>query len=65
MALVEQPTAERIGLNWVLRQLCPISPYGKLLKTRMKAAGPGCESWLTNEWDLVAGLLAEWQPDLL
>lgn len=65
MAFVEQPTAERIGLNWVLRQLSPFSPYGKLLKARMKAAGPGCESWLRKEWDLVAGLLADWQPDLL
>ena len=65
MAFIEQPTAERIGLNWVLGQLCPLSPYGKLLKARMKAVGPGCESWLLKEWAYVAGLLAEWQPDLL
>lgn len=65
MAFVEQATAERIGLNWVLRQLCPLSPYGKLQKSKIQAAGPGCEDWLTKEWVLLAALLAEWQEDLL
>jgi len=65
MVFVEQATAERIGLNWVLRQLCPISPYGKLQKSKIKAAVPGCEDWLSKEWVLLAALLVEWQEELM
>lgn len=64
MAFIEQATAERIGLNWVLGKLHPLSPYGKLLKARMATAGPGCEEWLAAEWRLVSGLLGQWQQDI-
>lgn len=65
MPYIDDATANRIGLNWVLGELRPLSPYGRLLKGRMKLAGPGCEEWLAVEWQLVADLFAEWQPDLL
>ena len=37
----------------VLGELRP-QPLGKLLKARMRLAGPGCEEWLAAEWRLVA-----------
>jgi DNA mismatch repair protein MutS2 len=65
MAFIDDATADRIGLNWVLGELRPLSPYGKLLKARMRLAGPGCEGWLAGEWQLVANLLAQWRQDLI
>lgn len=65
MAFIDDATADRIGLNWVLGELRPLSPYGKLLKARMRLAGPGCEEWLAAEWRLVADVLAQWRQDLI
>lgn len=65
MTAISETTAEKIGLNWVLGQLEPISPYGVHLKQRMRLARPGCESWLAKEWDSVVRLLQEPDQELL
>lgn len=57
MAFIEEFAAEKIGLDWILAELRPLSPYGKREKSRLKARGPGGENWLRAEWSLVAGLL--------
>lgn len=64
MDFIDEATAQRTGLSWVLQELAPHSPYGKLLKSRIKAVGPGAESWLRAEWAAIAALGAE-NPDQL
>lgn len=51
---VTEKTAVKIGLSWVLSAIKPLSPYGKQLKSGLKARQPGCEAALSREWSLVA-----------
>lgn len=59
MKFIKRKAADKIGLSWVLGKVRPFSPYGKHLKSRLKARGPGCELWLSREWSLVASFAGE------
>lgn len=65
MRFITEDAADSIGFSWVLRKLKPQSPYGKHMKARMKALGPGCEDYLAKEWALTAAFAKEEQGELI
>lgn len=58
MNFIDDASAERIGLTRIRQRLQPLSPYGRLLKSRMPVFLPGCEELVRAEWALVHGVLA-------
>ena len=57
MNFIDDASAERIGLTRIRQRLQPLSPYGRLLKSRMPVFLPGCEElvgrngrWCTASW---------------
>lgn len=57
MTFADESTCLRIGLDKVMSSLRPLSPFGKLMKERMKVYGPQCIDQVQREWDMVESLL--------
>lgn len=57
MAFTDESTSLRTGFDNLLRRLCPFSPYGKLMKERMRIFSSAQAEPLKAEWNLIESLL--------
>lgn len=58
---IDQASRRRVGLDWVMERLHPLSCYGLRRRERMPVYLPGCEAQLNREWDRLVRLLALWE----
>lgn len=57
MVFADESTSSRIGLDKVMSSLRPLSPFGKLMKERMRVYGSQRFEQVQREWNLVESLL--------
>lgn len=58
---IDKASRSRLGLDWIMERLRPLSCYGLRRRQRMPLYLPGCEAQLNREWERLIQVLDLWQ----